>query len=165
LAEIDSFRRVSSQGLFGEGSLLAKTLKKTLTREQTLEYEKATREATVQRHRAMLQWVLGTLDQTLALTPQQHNRLEAILYEETRPPKRFGAEDYFGVMFQLSMVSETRLRPIFDDGQWAKLSLQLAEAKRKEPTLRQEGYLPDDEVAHALDRATKGEPRYENNQG
>ncbi len=165
LREIEAYRVSLSQDLFGEGSILAKTLKKTLTHDQSVEYEKATREATLHRHRAMLQWVLGTLDQSLALTPLQHGRLEELLSAETRPPQRFGAEDYYGVMFQLSLVATDKLKPIFDIGQWAKLSLQLEEAKRKEQMLKEEGYLPADELAGTMPRADKPGSKPEKKRG
>jgi hypothetical protein len=147
--------------LFGEGSLFAKTLKTTLTREQSSRYEKAA----LTRHRKTLQWVLGTWDQTLALNSEQHRRLEALLIRETRPPKRFGEEDYFGVLFQISRLPEATLKPLFREDQWAKLCVQLVEAKRKEPALKKDGYVPDNDVAAAPEQTDDTSGTHKNEQG
>jgi hypothetical protein len=165
LQELETLRRDSRHDLFGEGSILAKTLKKTLTAEQSRRYDQVAREVLVHRHRATLQWVLGTLDETLGLTPPQHQRLEALLVEETRHPRRFGEEDYYGVMFQLGQVSEAKLRPIFTADQWTKLSRQLGEARRKEDALKSGGYLPEDEVASAPAHTNKPGAKPEKKKG
>jgi hypothetical protein len=147
--------------LFGEGSLFAKTLKTTVTKEQSSRYEMAA----LTRHRTTLQWVLGTWDQTLALNSEQHRRLEALLIRETRPPKRFGEEDYFGVLFQISRLPEATLKPLFREDQWAELSVQLAEAKRKGPTLKKDGYVPDNDVAAAPGQTDDTSGTHKNEQG
>jgi hypothetical protein len=147
--------------LFGEGSLFAKTLKTTVTKEQSSRYEMAA----LTRHRTTLQWVLGTWDQTLALNSEQHRRIEALLIRETRPPKRFGEEDYFGVLFQISRLPEATLKPLFREDQWAELSVQLAEAKRKGPTLKKDGYVPDNDVAAAPEQTDDTSGTHKNEQG
>jgi hypothetical protein len=164
-AEIESLQRRSKHDVFGEESLLMKALKKTLTPEQSARYKQAVRDVIRDRHRATLQWVLGTLDQMLGLTPRQHQQLEPLLIEETRPPRRFGEEDYYGVMCQLGRVPEARLRPIFNEEQWAKLSRQVAEAKRKEEALKSGGYLPEDDVAAAPAATNKPGAKLERKQG
>ena len=156
---------LTSGKLFGEGSLFAKTLRTTVTKEQAAHYEKVSREAALRQHRATLQWVLGTWDQMLALNPEQHRRLEALLIRETRPPRRFGAEDYFGVLFQISRLPEARLKPIFSNDQWAKLGVQLAEAKRREPMLKKDGYVPDNDVAAAPEQTDDTSGTHKNEQG
>jgi hypothetical protein len=154
-----------SAELFGEGSLFAKTLKTTVTKEQFSRYEKVALEVSLRHHRATLQWVLGTWDQTLALNSEQHRRLEALLIRETRPPKRFGEEDYFGVLFQISRLPEATLKPLFSEDQWAKLCVQLLEAKRKEPALKKDGYVPDNDVAAAPEQPDDTSGTHKNEQG
>jgi hypothetical protein len=134
---------------FGEKSLFRKSLNHTLTPAQFARYQVVTRDVVVAHHRTTIKWVVGIMDTTLRLSKEQHRRLEELFVKETRPPKRFGEYDYYGVMFQVSRLPETRLRPIFDDVQWGKLSLQLAEAVRLEQTLKDEGFVPDDQVAEA----------------
>jgi hypothetical protein len=165
LEDVKSLQLRAQRDLFGEESILTKTLRKTLTAEQSARFEKAAREVILARYRATLMWVLGTLDEMLGLIPRQHQQLETLLTEETRPPRRFGEEDYYGVMCQLGRVPEAKLRPIFDDGQWFKLSRQLAEAKRKEETLRLKGYLPENEVAAAPAQTNKRGAKPEKKRG
>ena len=145
--------RAASGTLFGEGSLFAKVLKRTVTKEQSARYEKVSREASIRHHRTNLQWVLGTWDQMLGLTSEQHRRLELLFLRETRPPRRFGEEDYSGVLLQISRLPEVGLRPIFSNDQWAKLSVQLAEAKRRGPMLKKDGYVPDNDVVSAPEQS------------
>jgi hypothetical protein len=136
--------------LFGEKSLFSKSLKNTLTAEQFGRYQKVTRDGSVARHRATITWVVGVMDNTLRLSEEQHRQLEELLAKETRPPKKFGEYDYYGLMFQVSMLPMEKLRPIFDDVQWGTLERQLAFAVRLEPTLKEGGFVPDDQVAGAV---------------
>jgi len=139
----------SRPDLFGEKSLFSKSLKNTLTVEQFARYQKVTRDGAVARHRTTIRWVVGAMDNTLRLSEEQHRQLEELLAKETRPPKKFGEYDYYGVLFQMSELPMEKLRPIFDDMQWGKLQRQLAFAARLEPTLKEGGFVPDDQVAGA----------------
>jgi len=135
--------------LFGEKSLFSKSLKNTLTAEQFGRYQKVTRDGSVARHRTTITWVVAVMDNTLRLSEEQHRQLEELLAKETRPPKRFGEYDYYGLMFQVSRLPMEKLRPIFDDVQWGTLERQLAFAVRLEPTLKEGGFVPDYQVAGA----------------
>jgi hypothetical protein len=97
------------------------------------------------------------MDTTLRLTVFQHRQLEELLLKETRPPRRFGEYDYYGVLFQLSRLPEDRLKKILDDLQWDQLKPHLAEAVRLEQTLKDGGFLPEERVAEAA--ANRGERR------
>ncbi len=77
------------------------------------------------------------------MTADQHARLEAFLIRITRPPRTFGYNDYFGLLLQAA-GHEEELKAIFTLDQWTTVSVQLAEAKRLERNLREEGYVPDD---------------------
>jgi hypothetical protein len=143
------FETIDRKNFFGADSLLGKSLKHTLGSEQLARYERIEREQIAARHQATLKWVLGILDTTLQLNAEQHGRLATLLAEDTRPPRKFGEYDYYGVMFQVSRLPDTRVKPIFDAGQWAKLQVQLKEAARLEATLVQGGFIPEQGVAGA----------------
>jgi hypothetical protein len=141
-------QRIDARGdVFGEGSIFAKALKTTLTSVQSAQYEKATRDGALARHRATIRWVVATFDTVLELNAVQHGQLETLLVEQTRPPRYFGEYDYYGVLFQASKLPETRFKSILSDRQWAKLSMHIAESKRLLPTLKAHGFVPDDDVA------------------
>jgi len=149
LQEFPRWSPNSRPDLFGEKSLFSKALKNTLTAEQLARFQKVTRDQVVARHRTTIAWVVGIMDTDLRLSKEQHRQLEELLVKETRPPRRFGEYDYYGVMFQVSRLPEASLRPILDDHQWDKLSRQVAEAVRLERMLKDEGFVPDDQVAEA----------------
>jgi hypothetical protein len=146
LEELSTLDRVKSRELFDEGTLFAKVLANTLTKEQTLRYQAVEQRIAALHHQAALKWVLATWDEMLGLSAHQRERLQALLNQSTRPPRRFGAEDYCGVLWQVSQLPEPVLKPIFREDQWAKLMPQLAEARRMEPMLKREGYVPDRDV-------------------
>ena len=134
---------------FGDGSLFAKVLKSTLTPAQAAVREKAAKDASIAQHKATIRWAIGSLETWLQLSHEQHEKLEGLLSARTRPPRKFGAYDYYGLLFQASKLSEKELKSIFSESQWEKVEKQLAEARRLEKTLRVGGFLPEDDVADA----------------
>jgi hypothetical protein len=147
LKEIRRLPHGARPELFGAKSLFEKILSRTLTAEQLARYETVTLREHVARHRATIKWVVGNLDSTLQLSRAQHHQLEALLVEETQPPERFGEYDYYGVVYQMSLFPEKKIRRILEDEQWVKLARQFAEASRLGPTLREGGFLPAGGVA------------------
>ena len=73
------------------------------------------------------------------MKPEQHQKLEDCLIARTRPPRKWGEYDYYGLMCQAARLSEKKLKPIFDDVQWEKIEQQLAEAQRIEKILEDRG--------------------------
>ena len=109
--------------LFGEDSLLCKTLANTLDEDQLAAREKALRERNAIRHQSAVNSALKVLRANLGMTDNQSTRLGELLLKESRPPRRFGnAPDVALVLFQLSRIPEARMRPIFDDTQWRIVS-------------------------------------------
>ena len=119
--------------------------------------KKRAKDASIAQHRATIRWAVGSVETWLQLSHEQHEKLEGLLLARTRPPRKFGEYDYYGLMFQASKLSEKELKSIFNDEQWQKVEQQLAEARRLEKTLRVGGFLPDDDVADA-GKARQNEP-------
>jgi hypothetical protein len=165
LEEISVLQRVKGQDLFGMGSLFSKVFGNTLTKEQTTRYRAVEQQTAKVHHQAALKWVLSTWDQTLKLSDEQHRRLDVLLAQATRPPRRFGEEDYVGLLLQLSRLPEGKLKSIFREEQWASLAPQLAEARRREPKLTRDGYVPEEDVAVGLPAARPGTTEAEKKQG
>ena len=86
-----------------------------------------------------------TLQKGLSLSDGQRIRILCVLLEETRPPRRFGPIDYYGIMYQASRIPESRLRPIFSDREWDAFRREIDEARRREGELRESGYLPEED--------------------
>jgi hypothetical protein len=133
--------------LFGSDSLFAKCIRRALTPEQLDGYRRALAAELMVHHGTAIKSLVDNLDSALRLTREQHRRLEDLLILGTRPAARYGRYDYYGVLIQLSKLDAKRVRPIFDDDQWTKLTREFAGAATLEPFLRASGYLPDDPAA------------------
>jgi hypothetical protein len=120
--------------LFGEESMLAKTLKKNLTPEQIARYDRKV-------YRDRVEWVAALLDRRLRLNPQQHRRLVDVVVQETPPLKRYGSFDYDAIMFQMSGLTREKLRSALDETQCRELALRFEQARRMQTILVSEGYV------------------------
>lgn len=141
----------ASQRLFGDDSLLCKTLARTLDPDQAAARAKAFLEGNVVRHRRAVNAAMLTLQTNLGMTDAQCTGLAELLLSEARPPRRFGdAPDVALVLFQASRVPESRIRPIFDDAQWRIMSRWMriyVRGASGEKTLKRNGFVFDDESA------------------
>lgn len=151
MSEMQPLISSTRQRIFGDDSLLAKTLASTLDPQQTAAREKALAERNKELHRAAIASAVNTLRTNLGLNEEQATRLEELLAKEIRPPRRFGnAPDVALVLFQASRISEDQIRPIFDDGQWQimrrwmSVYIKAAAGKRR---LKEFGFVFDDEPA------------------
>jgi hypothetical protein len=112
-------RTPANERLFGEDSLLGKTLTAMLDPHQAAARRQALIEKNRESHKAAIESAARTLQTNLNLSAGQRDRLTKLLLKETRPPRKFGtAPDVALVLFQLSRISEEKTRPIFDDAQW-----------------------------------------------
>lgn len=110
-------------GLFGSGSLFAKTLNRALAPDQAQRYERAEEERTAFQHRARIEMTVMRLDRYLALRESQRQQLARLLLENTRPLPPIDQvfdNQYFGLA-QMSRLPEESLKPLFDAQQWRDL--------------------------------------------
>jgi hypothetical protein len=145
--ELQRMQNQPHSELFGDESMLAKTLKKNLTPEQVARYEKKV-------YRGRLEWMAGMLHNRLVLRPDQRRRLVDLLADETPPLKRYGSFDYDAIMLQMSRLAPERLRSVLDQSQCRELALRFDQARRMESILVSEGY-----IARAQPHA--GEPKWQ----
>ena len=84
--QIQPLQQTFNQGLFGDDSLFAKTVKKTLDPGQLAQYDDLSRQRRQLRQQAMLGRVLATLDNSLALEIRQRRApLEVDRRGDARP--------------------------------------------------------------------------------
>ncbi len=93
--EIQPLQVELNTGLFGDDSLYAKTIKRTLNHEQTTQFECVSHERTSFRFRATVEWFVVHLDKGLGLTDLQRQRFVELLVDGARPPRMFGPGDYW----------------------------------------------------------------------
>ena len=142
--EIQPLQVELNTGLFGDDSLYAKTIRRTLNQEQAARFESVSHERASFRFRATVDWFVVHLDKGLGLTDLQRKRFVELLVNEARPPRRFGPGDYWYLLLQTARVPEAKLKPIFDAPQWRLLSRQFAQARAMEQWLKTNGVLPDE---------------------
>lgn len=134
---IDDLRRTvrsPHSNLFGDGSMLAKTMRKNVTAEQVAGHEKS-------EYRKKVEWMAEVLHGRLVLGDDQRRRLVELVVEETPPLKHHGNHDYDAIMFQMSRLPREKLRAFLDDNQYRALGLRFEQARRLEGVLVSEGYL------------------------
>jgi len=147
--EIQPLQNELNSGLFGDDSFFGKTVKRTLNEEQSVKFESAVRERNLTRYKATVKWCVVQLDRGLGMSDDQRRRLVELLVKETRPPKRFGQNDYWIMLFQASKLPESQIKAIVDDVQWRILQRQLRQGKAMEQWLKMSGLLDDDKQAGA----------------
>lgn len=143
--QLQPFQATLNGGLFDDGSLFAKIVAKALDPEQAARYESFNRDRRTFRYRAKVELMVLKLSRSLGLRAEQQERFVQAIIEETRPPRRFGQNDYYLVLYQASTVPEERLRPIFDEAQWGLVQPLLRQGKGYEQFLKTGGYVADAE--------------------
>jgi hypothetical protein len=145
--DIQPLQQAIAAGPFGESSIFAKSIGKTLDPAQAERFEKVAKEKRTYRYRARVELAVNLLDGYVGMTADQRRRLVQVIVDETRSPRKFGRQDYQVVMLLASKVPEARLRPIFDDAQWKKVRRQMDGVRGLETYLRTNGFLPDETEA------------------
>jgi hypothetical protein len=167
--ELQPLQMALNSGLFSEGSIFSKTLKKVLAHEQAARYEAMVHEKRLFRYRAKVELIVASLDQTAGFSDDQRRALVELIVRETEVPKRFGQYDYWLVMYQTGKIPESKLKTLFDDKQWGFVSRQLNQMRGMEQFLRNNGMLPEKEAPafvggfiDALKNAPPGKGQAEN---
>jgi hypothetical protein len=141
--EIQPLQAEINAGLFGENSIYAKTIKRTLNDDQNARFETIAHSRILTRHRSTVEWFVAHLDKALGLTEEDRRRFIELLVTEAKPPKKFGQADYWYFLLEIADMPESKIKPIFDAQQWRLLSAQFPRARGMEPWLRTNGIIGD----------------------
>jgi hypothetical protein len=139
--EISPLQQKQAAGLFGETSMFAKTVRKTLTDEQQAKYRTVVESRRRFRYRATIEVSLISLGNTVALRHDQHEALLKLMVEETQPPHIFGQYDNYVVMYEMSKLPPQKLKGLLDERQWKLLQQQFNQARGLEAHLIQNGII------------------------
>ena len=124
----------------GEGSLFAKTLKTTLTKQQVAQYEtvtrwkKATPYETGLRHGGDRRGADGNSPRT------EEMGFAAVLLQETQPTPGIETADSYTMLLLAAGLPEAKLRSILDDTQWQHLTKRFEQAKKRETGTAKPGH-------------------------
>lgn len=132
--ELQRIQNQPHSKLFGDESMLAKTLKKNLTPEQIAGYDKKV-------YRDRVDCAVALLDRRIRLEADQHRRLVELMVEESPPLKRYGSFDYDAILYQMSRLDPRKLRSVLGETTCRDLSLRFEQARRMEGILVSEGYI------------------------
>jgi hypothetical protein len=161
--EVIPLQAMLNAGLFSDGSLYSKTLKRVLGESEDSRYQELLRDKQLFRYRAKVELVVAQLDQTLGLSDHQRREFVDLIIKESQPPTRYGQYDYYLILYQIGKLHRERLRPLFKDKQWAFLVRQLDQMRGMEQFLRNQGLLParDEaaEIAAEFVKALREPPR------
>ena len=156
--ELVPLQAALNSGLFGDGSIYSKTIRRVLSEEEDARYQRVIQDKNRFRYRAKIELVVAQLDQSVGLRDEQRRKLVELIMSETQLPTRFGQYDYYLVMYQAGQIAEAKLKPLFEDRQWALLNRQLNQMRGMEQFLRNQGLLPPLKVVHPpRRRAVAGE--------
>jgi len=121
-------------GLFDRDSLFGKTLAKIGGSEQPASFTRTETDRSRFQHRAAVNMTVLRLSTALGLSDEQRTRLKVLLLEETRPvrsPSAALADSYSNSVYaQLRLVSEAKLKPLFEPWQWEALQIKFASAQK-----------------------------------
>lgn len=132
-------------GLHDDDSLFAKTLRNMLDDRQRVAYESVDGERRRFQYRAKVELIVAMLDNALPLREQKRQKFISLILEKTKPPRRFGQQDYYVVMWNISKIPEADLKALFDDTEWKILRQQFNQVRGMEQWLKQSGLLESDD--------------------
>jgi hypothetical protein len=142
--EVQPLQNRQARGLTGQDTVLAKVLSKTLSNEQTTQFEAAQAERRRFRYEAGIGISLNSLEAWIALTKEQREALTKLLLE-LPPPRIFGQYDHMLVNYRLASLPPAKVQRIFDNRQWQSLQQYFAQARAMREHLIEQGYLSRDE--------------------
>ena len=117
-----------ANGLFGDLSMFMKTVKNTLSEEQSQRHDELARRRAAARRRASIELFVVQLDKALGLSAAQRGRLSELLVAETPAQAKYGQADYWYFMYQMTRLPEAKITAILDEAQWRLLSRQFTVA-------------------------------------
>lgn len=164
---VQPFAQRCQRGLLGVESLFHKCLISTLDEEQFAKYDEAQFKRRRAQYDAKVRLYVGLLERHLPMTHKQRTLLVNHFLANTFPPKRFGSQDLYYVMGQVSKAPLDDLEGDFDEAQLKILQAAVDQGRGYDDYLKREGYEPDDRPAPREEpvadepAATEGDPTQE----
>jgi hypothetical protein len=143
--ELTPLQVMAQSGLFNEDSLLFRSLHNVLTAEQFALFDAVARERLAFRHQARIELVLAMFEMYAPFTESQRQGAIAGLAKLSQPPRRSSPYAYHVMMYQLSLLPNEKIRPLFDDVQWKAVRTRLDQFKGWKDWLKQAGQLPEED--------------------
>ncbi len=148
--EIQPLKRKYHGLIFGEGSLFEKVLGHLLDEQQTARIEKLRREQRKFQYQSAVMLLISQFDRAAPFTHENREKLLALIYEHSRPPKSFTGENHshyvtYYLLGQMSEIPEDELHPLFEEAAWKVVKQQIKQGKRMKRNLEKRGLVPEEE--------------------
>jgi hypothetical protein len=83
-----------------------------------------------------------------SLRAAQHEAIVQLILENTQPPPAFGKYDIYVVMYHLSQLPESKLKPLLEEQQWQQMQAKINQYQAMIHFLIiQNGLIPKDDIA------------------
>jgi len=139
-------------GLFGETSILRRSIPNVLAAEQLTHYQSVVQEQMRARHLATINLVVTSLEQAGKFPKEQREKFIEVMSRETKLRQKPGQYDFYYLLGQLGKLPEKKYKPLLTDAQIEMLDKYQTQFERLEPLLRQAGYFGDDEYLKPRNR-------------
>ena len=133
--------------LFGSGSFLAKVTERTVTEEQREKHHQVVAERLRLRHRSNIEGAIRDIERHVVLSIDEHESLVKLLTDEIKPPRSFGDFDEALVRYQLSQLSEQKIKPLLAADHWPTVCHVLDAYHKLKPLLSRQGLLIAETIA------------------
>jgi len=128
------------RGLFGSGSLFAKTRERTFSAEQLARFN-ADRAAEARRvTEVYVQLYIVLLQREIPLLATQREQLRKVILENIPPLSQEDESAVGFVAYKVSLINPQLLRPLLDDEQWEKLQKYFEHARENHLMLENQGF-------------------------
>jgi len=131
-------------GPFEYGSVLDKSLHRSLTPEQLARYNALAKQGHEFRRRAAIELTVASIEEYMPLSNEQRQGLVTLMLSRVKLPRKQGHE-YQILGLQFAKIPEDELKPLFDAMQWKIVSWYRDRFKGLEQGLKQNEAWPEKE--------------------
>jgi hypothetical protein len=148
--KIQPFQQKFQNGLLGEDSIFKKIVSQTLNEAQRSEYDEEQRKRRAADYAARVDMYVAMVDRAAPMSDQQRQALIELFQKHTRPPKQFGQQPIYYVMYQASKIPQDELKQLFDEAQLKIIEKAFRQGAQYKNMLERQGFLLDEEEEEAV---------------
>jgi hypothetical protein len=156
---IQPLQQKFQSGLLGERSLFHRIVARTLDERQRVEYEARQAQRRSAVYEARVRMYVAMLDRAVPMRDEQRQDLMEQFKKHTQPPKRFGQNPIYYVMYQASKLPEEGITKIFDEAQLPVVKTAFQQGSRYKSMLIQQGFVLDEEEPASAPAKTQKKKR------
>jgi len=141
--KIQPFRQRYNAGLFNDDSLMAKSVRYILQENQVSRYEEFEQRRRQRYFESAVRGTIAMMEDELPLTAEQREKLIKLVLEQKADIRVQQTSYYqmYAVLYQMSLIPEGQLKPIFLDNEWVIMKAFLDRGRQLQAMLRQEGFI------------------------